>query len=252
MLGVCATFSLRMLNGQGADMCGACTCFKHNGSSTPDYMFVRGSFSAFSVVPSLVGSLSDHAALLATVPWAVPHAVHPSTDSFTVYRWVEGSNLADYSHSWRAWNRYTDSPGFASEFEALIDAHSGDLDELAAAVESFLLRNALAAGVVTKQYRFVAANPNKQLKQLAPWFTEECRSAKHAYKAAVKQFGRQSAEATTASQHFSKCCSQAKMAFSATLPDMLKYRPRQFYAYAHAHPHVQSVVPPAAFATALG
>ncbi len=167
-------------------MCGACTCFKHNGSSTPDYMFVRGSFSTFSIVPSLIGSLSDHAALLATVPWAIPRAVSPSTDISTVYRWVEGTNLADYSHSWRAWNRYTASLGFASEFEAVIDAHTGDLDELTAAVESFLLRNALAAGVVTKQHRFVAANPNKQHKQLAPWFNEECRAGKHAYKAAVK------------------------------------------------------------------
>ncbi len=63
-----------MLNGQSDDACGAYTCFKHNGNSTPDYMLVRGEFSTFSIVPSIVGSLSDHAALLATVPWAVPRA----------------------------------------------------------------------------------------------------------------------------------------------------------------------------------
>ncbi len=68
----------------------------------------------------------------------------------------------------------------------MIDAHAHDLDSLAAAVESFLLREALLAGVVTQQRRFVAANPNKQFKQLAPWYNEECRAAKHAYKAAAK------------------------------------------------------------------
>ncbi len=178
-------------------------------------MFVRGVFDSFSVVPSLIGSLSDHAALLATVPWAVPRAQPASDAAHTVYRWVDGTNLADYSHSWRAWNRYSDSPGFASEFEAVIDAHAHDLDALASAVESFLLREAKLAGVVTEQRRFVAANPNKQLKQLAPWFTEECRAAKHAYKAAAKQFGRRSEEATAASKHFSKCCTAAKKIFSA-------------------------------------
>ncbi len=149
-------------------------------------MLVRGAFGTFSVAPSLVGSLSDHAALVCTVPWAVPRAPSTTAAAHTVYRWVDGTNLADYSHSWREWNRYSDSPTFASEFEAVIDANAHDLDSLAAAVESFLLREAQSAGVVTQQRRFVAANPNKQLKQLAPWFTEECRTAKLAYKTTVK------------------------------------------------------------------
>ncbi len=177
-------------------------------------MLVRGTFSTFAVAPSLIGSLSDHAALIATVPWAVPRARPDHDTAYTVYRWVEGTNLADYSHSWRAWNRYSDSPGFASEFDAVIDQHAHDLDALASAVDSFLLREAKLAGVVTEQRRFVAANPNKQLKQLAPWFNEECRAAKHAYKAAAKQFGRRSDEATAASKHFSKCYTAAKHVFS--------------------------------------
>ncbi len=194
---------------------GAFTCHRHNGDSTPDYMLVRGAFDSFSVARSLIGSLSDHSALVATVPWAVPRAQADHTTVRTVYRWVDGTSLADYSHSWRAWNRYTDSPGFASEFESIIDQHAHDLDALASAVESFLLREAKLAGVVTEQRRFAAANPNKQLKQLAPWFNEECRAAKHAYKAAAKQFGRRSEEATTASKHFTKCCTAARHVFSA-------------------------------------
>ncbi len=127
-------------------------------------MFVRGDFGSFQVARQLVGSLSDHAALITTVPWAVPRAETDRDTGRTVYRWVDGTNLADYSHSWRAWNRYTDSPGFASEFEQIIDQHAHDVDALASAVESFLLLEAKLAGVVTEQRRFVAANPNKQLK----------------------------------------------------------------------------------------
>jgi hypothetical protein len=33
---------------------------------------------------------------------------------------------------------------------------------------------------------------------------------------------------------------------------MLKYKPRQFYAYANAHPHSDCIVSPAVFATELG
>jgi hypothetical protein len=35
-----------------------------------------------------------------------------------------------------------------------------------------------------------AANPNKLHKSLAPWFTEDCRAAKLAFKQAAKSFGR--------------------------------------------------------------
>ncbi len=105
-------------------------------------MLVRGAFGTFSVMPSLIGSLSDHAALVCTVPWAAPRAPTAPDTATTVYRWVDGTSLADYSHSWRAWNRHSDSPAFAGEFEAIIDANAHDLDALAAAVESFLLREA--------------------------------------------------------------------------------------------------------------
>lgn len=33
---------------------------------------------------------------------------------------------------------------------------------------------------------------------------------------------------------------------------MLKYKPRQFYAYAHSHPHARSSVPASLFASAFG
>lgn len=52
------------------------------------------------------------------------------------------------------------------------------MDALGTAVESFLLSEALAKGVVVQQQIKTAANPNKRFKSLAPWFSEECRAAK--------------------------------------------------------------------------
>lgn len=93
-------------------------------------MLIRGDFTSFSVLPGLVGSLSDHAALYVSVPWERSPAPIADTPTRLVYKWVEGSSLADYSHSWRAWNRYTDSPEFALAFHAIIDAHVGNVDQL--------------------------------------------------------------------------------------------------------------------------
>jgi hypothetical protein len=56
-----------------------------------------------------------------------------------VYRWVDGTRLSNYSHSWRAWSEYTDNPAFAAAFNAVIAAHTADVDQLSLAVENFLL-----------------------------------------------------------------------------------------------------------------
>jgi hypothetical protein len=119
-----------MLNGQNNDQLGVCTCQRHNGSSTPDYIFCRGRFGNFTVSETVLGSLSDHYTLSVVVPWACTRASFAAENSGTVYRWVDGSSLADYSHTWRAWNTHTDTSEFAAAFTAVLDTHVGDLDIL--------------------------------------------------------------------------------------------------------------------------
>jgi hypothetical protein len=51
-------------------------------------------------------------------------------------------------------------------------------DERAAAVETFLLEQAVVAGVVKRIKITTPRNPNKWGKTLAPWFTDKCREAK--------------------------------------------------------------------------
>ena len=48
-------------------------------------------------------------------------------------------------------------------------------------MEKFLLEEAVAVGVVSKVETCLPRNPNKVHKQLAPWFTDECREARRAY-----------------------------------------------------------------------
>lgn len=128
-----------MLNGQGSDLPGDSTCFRHNGQSVPDYMLLRGSFKSFGVRREALGSLSDHAALYVTLPWVRPSALPPASRTTTVYKWVEGTSLSSYSESWRAWNRHTDTESFAQAFHAIIDQHESDVEQLATATESFLI-----------------------------------------------------------------------------------------------------------------
>jgi hypothetical protein len=186
-------------------------------------MLARGAYMQFTVCGSMLGSLSDHAALRVSLPWVLPRSANASLGSRTVYRWVEGSSLTDYSSSWVSWCKRTDTPEFADAFAAVVDSHQHDVDALATAVESFLLTEAIAWGVVTKQEIKAAANPNKLRKSLAPWFSEACREAKKAYKLAAKRFGRTSIEAKNLAKAFVNCCQSAQKSFSATLPNLLKY-----------------------------
>jgi hypothetical protein len=102
-------------------------------------MFARGGFNTFSVVPELLGSLSDHSALFVVLPWSIPCNATAAFGERTVYRWVDGTRLTDYSCSWRAWEKHTDSDDFVTPLTAIVDAPHADVDALALAVESFIL-----------------------------------------------------------------------------------------------------------------
>jgi hypothetical protein len=59
-----------------------------------------------------------------------------------------------------------------------VDDVSTTNDVRAAQVEAFLLEEAILAGVVKKIELREPPNPNKWGKNLAPWFSEDCREAK--------------------------------------------------------------------------
>ena len=81
---------------------------------------------------------------------------------------------------------------------------SSSNEERAAAVESFLLKEAVSAGVVKEIKITSPKNPNKWGKTLAPWFTEKCREAKR--EMARRSHGRNNTGSITANKHYLKVC----------------------------------------------
>jgi hypothetical protein len=79
-------------------------------------------------------------------------------------------------------------------------------DERAAAVESFLLKEAVGAGVVREIKITSPKNPNKWGKTLAPWFTEKCREAKREMARARRSHGRNDFCSIIATKKYLKVC----------------------------------------------
>lgn len=72
-------------------------------------------------------------------------------------------------------------------------------------------------------------NPNKWGKHLAPWFTEECRTSRNAYVRLRRAEGRNSEVTQAALKVYRAECIKGKYSFAKELPDMLKYKPKQFW-----------------------
>ena len=63
-------------------------------------------------------------------------------------------------------------------------------DDRAAAVEKYLLDQAVKAGVV-KEIKFMQPkNPNKLGKVLAPWYNDNCREAKRELQETKRNYGK--------------------------------------------------------------
>jgi hypothetical protein len=102
-------------------------------------------------------------------------------------------------------------------------------EERAAAVESFILEEAVSVGVVKEINLTVPRNPNKWGKTLAPWYTEQCREAKREMAMARRTHGKGDSRSINATRAYFKTCSKARLEFAAQTPDMLKYQPTRFW-----------------------
>jgi hypothetical protein len=80
------------------------------------------------------------------------------------------------------WKEHTSTTQFGSAFAAILQHPDNDNDKRAARVEDFFITEALKIGVIKASKRHRNKNPNKLEKQLAPWFSEECRTTRSAYK----------------------------------------------------------------------
>ena len=85
---------------------------------------------------------------------------------------------------------YTGSAEFITKFSALVANKTISNTDRAAAVEDFIIQEAVNAGVVREITLTSPRNPNKLGKTLAPWFTEQCREAKREMARARRTYGR--------------------------------------------------------------
>jgi hypothetical protein len=107
-----------------------------------------------------------------------------------------------------------------------VDDVSVSNDIRAARVEAFLLQEAVLAGVVCKIEVIQPRNPNKWTKTLAPWFTDECRTAKKHLHAMKRLHPSSHPDVVLAVADFKTACAKGRRAFAASVPEMLKYKPK--------------------------
>ena len=99
---------------------GVATCIRHNGSSVVDYLCVKNPPTNFTVCTEVLSRVSDHAALIFSIPGYIPIQTDPpASGGDVVYRWVEGSHLRDYAKMWQTWRAYTSSKEFCTGMKEL-------------------------------------------------------------------------------------------------------------------------------------
>ena len=104
-----------------------------------------------------------------------------------------------------------------------------DNDLRAQKIESFLIAEAIKAGVLSTHHISNSRNPNKWDKHLAPWFSEECKIAKAECKEAKIKFGNKSPPAIAAYKEYRKCCRHHRSKLQYNLPNMIKSQPKKFW-----------------------
>ena len=109
-------WGVQPLNGSHGDSGGSATCHRHNGQSVVDYICVRGKSLHFAVSTGLFAGLSDHSPLICRVEGPISTSAPTASPARTVYKWVEGSSLSDYSNSWSRWEAFGNDSGFVTRF----------------------------------------------------------------------------------------------------------------------------------------
>jgi len=79
-------------------------------------------------------------------------------------------------------------------------------EDRAAAVEEFLLKAAINAGVVKEIKITIPRNPNKWGKTLAPWYNDICREAKWEMGRARREHGKRHDSSIAATKRYLKTC----------------------------------------------
>ena len=84
---------------------------------------------------------------------------------------------------------------------------------------------------------------------MAPWFNDSCYQARKQFKCALREGGKSAQATIDALKHYKQCCELAKGVFAGKLPDLLKYRPREFWKWVNHAPSTPRAITPEQFAS---
>jgi hypothetical protein len=87
-------------------------------------------------------------------------------------------------------------------------------DDRTEAVEKFIIKEAMAAGVVKQIQWSHPHNPNKWGKTLAPWYDEKCRDAKKLLAQSRRTYPKGDARILEATRNFHKVCLRRRTEFA--------------------------------------
>ena len=137
---------------------------------------------------------------------------------------------------------------FLKDFEDIETEFAEDNDRRAEKIEEFLIAEAVKAEVMTKKTITANNNPNKWEKTLAPWYNEECREAKRHLLHCRHTHGSTSPPALKAYKQYRRCCVRNRAKLQLSIPDILKYKPKQFWKMLKSQDQDLSALNPTAFA----
>ena len=158
-----------------------------------------------------------------------PPTTKPARKVKIIYKWVQGENIEEYNTSAQKWKAHTSTTEFREKFDAVYSKYTPDNNLRAEKIENFLIEEATAAEVVTKRVIKESANPNKWEKHLAPWYNAECKEAKSQCRSTRKKFGNNSPPAKAAYRKYRKCCAKNRAQLQTRLPNIIKYKPKEFW-----------------------
>ena len=223
---MCEMHNLYILNGIHSPA--SYTCHTSRGESTVDYILCNKAVLQISHTPLRTSNITDHDLLTTYIPQTsdartplpsgkptcgaatpssstegpqaaqrVGHPRNTSPEDETdhsnnnkSYRWIEGECLLEYSKSATKWKQHTNTQEFTDAFLRTIHLTAEDNERQTANLETFLLDEAIAAGVIAVITRRTSRNPNKWAKHLAPWFNVKCKNARTRYREAIGHNGK--------------------------------------------------------------
>jgi hypothetical protein len=144
LIATCEQQSLHILNGTQSGSSEQPTFHRQGLTSVVDYVLARGPHVQLEVDSTVLGPLSDHSLLVASLRLPCARPQQPAgTAPAVLYKWDEGTSVRDYADGANTWGKYTSEPGFISRMQAVTSNSRLTNEQCTTQLEQFLLAEAI-------------------------------------------------------------------------------------------------------------